>query len=353
MRLFVMVLGIALVLGSGAAGQDLGNRASAKTPGSYPVNIPGPTRQGGDTIATATVIAGLPYSDDGTTAGFTDDYDGMCGYDAGAPDVVYQLVAPEGVTAVSLSLCGSDYDTVLYVLDADLRPISCNDDYCGLCSQLDHVPLTPGETYYIVVDGYGLASGNYSLTTDPGPGCILNCPPAGVAEFEPDLVPNYVDLHNGGCNTSHTDPPLQTISGALPGSDIPVGAAEFCGENGWYLDEGVVLRDTDWFIVQKGSDAVDITVTADAEYESYVFELAPHDCHNTAVVGQATAGPCAPATLTIDGPAGDVWLWVGPTTFVDPYAVTTYDYVLWFTGLAPEVVPTEAATWSTVKALYR
>ena len=64
----VLVLALVLGLAGVAAANDLGNQAPVKTPQSYPENIPLPERQGGDTIATATLIPALPYSDSGTTA---------------------------------------------------------------------------------------------------------------------------------------------------------------------------------------------------------------------------------------------------------------------------------------------
>jgi hypothetical protein len=350
---FVLVVTMAC----GVSAQDLGNRQPVKIPGTYPVNIPNPERQGGDTIAGATVTPGLPYNDSGTTAGYVDDYAGTCLYDNGAPDVVYRLTAPAGVYGLGISLCGSTYDTGLYVLNSSLVQIACNDDYCGLQSQLDNVPITAGQTYYIIVDGYASTSGAYVLSI-PCYGCgdcLLTCPTASnPPEGEPNLIDNYVDDWNGGCNTSQVDPPFQNIYGAIdPGSDIPSGTAVFCGEGGWYVYDGSDYRDTDWFILHKAAADVPIVVTADAEYATYIFELSPQDCQTVAVAQQATAGPCSEASMTIGGPAGDVWFWVGSTVFADPDGGdNTYDYIVSITGLAPEVVPTQSATWGAVKALY-
>ena len=60
-----------------AAAYDLGNQAPVKPVVTYPENIPTPERQGGDTIALAQVILSLPYTDNGTTVGYTDDYDAV------------------------------------------------------------------------------------------------------------------------------------------------------------------------------------------------------------------------------------------------------------------------------------
>ena len=65
---------------------------------------------GGDTFATATVIPSLPYTDSGTTVGFANDYDPPCAH-AGASDVVYRY-APAVNTCVTISLCGSGFDSI-------------------------------------------------------------------------------------------------------------------------------------------------------------------------------------------------------------------------------------------------
>jgi hypothetical protein len=68
------------------------------------INVPDPTiiLQGGDNINDATIINSLPYSDSGTTAGYTDDYQEMCPYAIGdAPDVVYSYI-PRRWTSISI-----------------------------------------------------------------------------------------------------------------------------------------------------------------------------------------------------------------------------------------------------------
>ncbi len=116
MRNLVFVV-LGLVLTASAAAQDLGPQAPVKVPQAYPENIPNPIRQGGDTIATATVIPALPYSDSGTTVGRVERLRrGVPVRGSTAPDVVYKYVAPATLTTC-VDLCGSSYDTKVYVYD--------------------------------------------------------------------------------------------------------------------------------------------------------------------------------------------------------------------------------------------
>jgi hypothetical protein len=345
----LFMIAMLVVVGGLAGAQDLGNQAPAKVPGVYPVNIPDPDRQGGDTLLDAVIIPTLPFADTGTTAGYTDDYTSTCFFAGGAPDVVYQYTVAPGVEGLDISLCGSSYDSGLYVYDSGLNEVACNDDYCGTQSQLDNVYAAAGQTYYIIVDGYSAAFGDYVINVDVHVPCVVTCPDDAWSEGEPPLVDDYVDNWNGGCNTTPNHP-FQHIEHCYLYGPVE----NLCGESGWYLSAGSQLRDTDWFTLSKDSANIDIVVTADAEYASYIFELNGTCAGGVTVVQQDIAGPCLPATMSIPGPAGTHWFWVGPTVFADPDGGdNTYDYVLWITGLRSECCATEPSSWSNVKALYR
>ena len=80
-------------------------------------------------------------------------------------------------------------------------------------------------------------------------------------EGEPELVDDYVDAHNGGCNSPDQGSPFGVIASEV-----------FCGVSGWYTYQGANYRDTDWFTVTLPPGGV-LTITADADYPTYVFEL--------------------------------------------------------------------------------
>jgi hypothetical protein len=80
-----------------------------------------------------------------------------------APDVWYSYSGAAG--DITLSLCdgGTDYDSYLRVFDAcDGTEIAGNDDFCDLQSELVFI-ANGTSTYYIMVEGYGSNSGNFSL----------------------------------------------------------------------------------------------------------------------------------------------------------------------------------------------
>ncbi|WP_111881823.1 T9SS type A sorting domain-containing protein [Aequorivita sp. CIP111184] len=103
-----------------------------------------------------------------------------------APDVFYKFTGTGSPQLVTISLCAAtDYDSVLRVFDdCDLlNELAFNDDFCGLQSEVTF--QSDGiSTYYIMVEGFGSNSGNFSLDvtcTEPLPndGCegaiAVNC----------------------------------------------------------------------------------------------------------------------------------------------------------------------------------
>jgi hypothetical protein len=186
--------------------------------------------QGGDNIASATVIPSLPYTNTGTTSGYIDDYDEVCPYqNSTSPDVVYAYTAPaNGI--FDITLCnGSDYDTKLYIYENSYTPGSpyaCNDDECpGYVSELIGLPLTGGNTYYIVIDGYAGDYGNYVLemsgtfsswlSVDINEGTILPGGPAATVTAALNAAALTEGTYNGTVHVSSNDPDESVV-------DIPV-----------------------------------------------------------------------------------------------------------------------------------
>lgn len=141
---------------------------------SPPTMTPTPIIPGdGEDCSNPIVIEAVPFLIDGSTVSYLDDYDEQCPYGGSAPDIVYAYQPTEDQT-LSLTLCTgtTNYDTKLYVYEGTCTggtSIACNDDECSApgyqnwVSMISGVPLTAGDTYYIVVDGYGSNAGNYTL----------------------------------------------------------------------------------------------------------------------------------------------------------------------------------------------
>lgn len=359
-QLAIILVSASLAMGAVAADLHLDRVAPAKAPaaGTVPPADSEVIRQGGDTIADAVAI-GLPYAGSGTTVGYTDDYDEVCPYsDSVAPDVVYTFTSEVDV-AIEVDMYGSAYDTKIYIYNAALDLVACNDDYYSdYTSRLQGVPLVAGEVYYLVIDGYGAEAGDYTMTIEDFVPCELDIPAGAELEGEPPLVVDYVDCHNNGCQTMVCDGvPTQAFQILEGGSD---GELVFHGRSGWYTVQGSSYRDDDWLIAFLG-DAGILEVTVDATVPLYLFELVPTNCSGVGVAQSAIGGPCSPADLTVTGdPGQEVWLYTTPTVNTPPGwldedgdGVAEYDYVLWLSGLATGVVPTEAHSWSDIKALYR
>lgn len=317
-------------------------------------------KQGGDTIFDATVIGGLPYYDTGTTIGYAHDYDEACPYTGStAPDVVYTFT-PAADVSVLIDLCGSDYDTKLFVYDAGLALVACNDDFyfdaeCGTyVSAIENLQLYGGMQYYIIIDGYGGSFGNYILNVEGFEPCVfVGCPADAVLEGEPHISDGYTDAWNGGCNSPEYGSPFQNIDWINVEAGNPYdGYAWMCGRTGTFTNsDGLGSRDTDWFSVTALTTGV-MEMVVEAEFETYIFKLAPTDCGTTAVELSAIANCDAPASLVFPVTENEVvWLWVGPTVFGPP--LLEWNYYMYVSNNIFDVVPTEEMSFGGVKALYR
>lgn len=117
----------------------------------------------GDSAEVALPITSIPFTDNGSTATcFTNNHDAG----GSAADVWYLLVSDLCAESIDVSVCGSDFDTKLYLYDADMNLINSNDESCGSQSELLAQTITGGDSIYIVVDGYSSNEGNYILNVD-------------------------------------------------------------------------------------------------------------------------------------------------------------------------------------------
>jgi hypothetical protein len=121
---------------------------------------PAPT---GNTFADP-IVSTLPVSTTGNNLATNCWSSTYTGTNAQAsPDVFYQFVMPSCNDSIVVSTCGSGWDTYLHLLDNTGTEIAFSDDDCAAASLINFTGLTPGATYYAVVEGFGTATGTYNL----------------------------------------------------------------------------------------------------------------------------------------------------------------------------------------------
>ncbi len=265
----------------------------------------------------------------GNTCGATDDCD-MTGSDGS--DHVYEVSIPQDGTW-AFSLCDSSYDTKLAIGTTCCgEEIGYNDDssVCGntLRSYIE-ASLTAG-TYYVTVDGYGTACGDYELEISWVSPCMVDCPVGATPEAEA-----CGDDTNGGCNM------------AMPAFQ-PIACGEtICGTI--WADGGT--RDTDWYEITTTEDLT-LTLHAEAEFP-VVIGLAPTnpcgsgDCADlgTSLDPYALGGECDIISVTTDClPPGTYWLFVSHQDYYDWPCDSNNDY--WITlECTPCTVPLGACCY--------
>jgi len=155
--------------------------------GQFMLYVSGGAQQGppaGDVCETALQIPSLPFYDFGNTCCMADNYTPCVGVDS--REVVYNYYST-ACKDVTVSLCGSNYDTGLGIYGGtcpNIAPlIACNDDnLCGGVFTLQSTATFRAEAntnYQILVHGYGTNCGNYALNVTGVP-----CPPPAVAAPE-------------------------------------------------------------------------------------------------------------------------------------------------------------------------
>jgi hypothetical protein len=287
----------------------------------------------GENISNAIVLSGsLPITAGGTTAGYLDNYDEVCPYTGStAPDVVYAYTPPSSVT-VDIDLCGSTYDTKVFVYENTYTPgipFACNDDFyfdgpCGMyVSKIEGAALTGGNTYYIVIDGYDESSyGNYVLTINgfiPPPLCVwgvdIVCPPGAIAESETCGADA-----NGGCNMA---------PGTETWEPVPAAGGTFCGTT--WANGG--SRDSDWFeLVLTEASAVTLTANSDREILFGMVESttpgAPTCATTTGSITPGnTAGPCSETSLDMGILSPGTYWFIAEMTVFDGFPCINHYWI--------------------------
>lgn len=149
-----------------------------------------PAKAQGDLCTGATVVScGGTYT--GNTALYTADVAPVCTTTDGTGGGVWYRFGGTGLNTTA-SLCGSAYDTKIRVYTGSCAAPTCvvgNDDFCGLQSQVTWLATT-ATVYYILVHGFGAATGAYTLN-------IICAAPAVPMCYSMTATPYLADPYAG------------------------------------------------------------------------------------------------------------------------------------------------------------
>jgi hypothetical protein len=124
-----------------------------------------------DDFASATVVSGLPFTDQlSTTEATTAADDPEC---AGRGATVWYSFTPTSDLRVEANTFGSDYDTTLSAYTGTrgaLNQVACNDDAAGTLQSRVRFDAAAGETYFLMVGSFGSGpGGNLTFNLDVAP----------------------------------------------------------------------------------------------------------------------------------------------------------------------------------------
>jgi hypothetical protein len=115
----------------------------------------------GDDTVDPIIVATLPYTNTGDNSYCYSNQNLVYN----SPDVYYQITPSPLMQSITVSLCGSSFDTFLSVVDAFGNIVAFNDDAagCGTSSSLTFETAGLGLAY-VIVEGWGNASGAYNIS---------------------------------------------------------------------------------------------------------------------------------------------------------------------------------------------
>lgn len=179
----------------------------------------------------------------GTTVGATNDGATSCAFFDSFPDVWYRY-RPASEGEVTISLCGSTFDTILSVhvscVNAELNEVACNDNFCGSTSRVTFLAEAAVE-YLIRITG-DFDSGDFILS-------FLSAPESmpGSCDCNANLTPDDCDISNGtseDCNANGFPDECETDCN---GNGVP-DLCDFVGGTSTDCDQNNVPDDCQPFV---------------------------------------------------------------------------------------------------------
>lgn len=250
----------------------------------------------GNDVCPGYYIFSVPYSTSGSTV--SAHYDYTHAVFGTSPDVVYSFYNTSCEKSVTVSLCGSGFDTGLDVRTGGSCPgstlVTYDDDYCASFgpSQVTFTAAANG-IYYFLVYGYGSGSGNYVLnvtgtptaavpSNDACPGTAISSLPYSGGGSTCMAASNYTN-----CVTTPSPDVVytmnvnscQTVTVALCGSnydtELTVNAGGSCPGNFLVAcnDDYCGLQSTVTFVAQANTNYYIIIGGYAAETGSYVINV--------------------------------------------------------------------------------
>jgi len=193
------------------------------------------TPPGNDTCAGATPLAGGEIATT-NTANATSTGDPVPGCQGSAGKGVWYTYTPASSGTVSISTCGSTFDTVLAVYTGScgsLSPVICNDDNGPSCagSQASvSFAATAGTTYYILAAGSAGASGILSIMAiGPLAGLIINPTWDSTITSDPNAaaIMNTINKAILAYETRYSDPVTVNITFAEMGGGLGMSSTVY------------------------------------------------------------------------------------------------------------------------------
>lgn len=115
----------------------------------------------GDDMSDAILVTNYPYTHNNSNAVCYSDQNPIYA----SPDVFYKVIIQPSNPYINASLCGSQFDTYITVMEPNGTVIAGNDDAAACSPQSEIEFYGGGHSYlYVVVEGWGTETGDYTLT---------------------------------------------------------------------------------------------------------------------------------------------------------------------------------------------
>ena len=231
----------------------------------------------------------------------------------------------------------ANFDVDIKITDSICNILTGQDGSCGIANVYrpnDYAWTCPANgKYYVVLARYrsynqhnctGSSADSIKMYYYEVPP-VLTCPVGATPENEPLCDSGYVDVTNGGCNstpsvfTEVTDSCSQT----------------FCSQSGTYQVGLSQYRDTDWYRLLLTRQRI-VKWEVAAEFPFYAFIIDGNSgCSSTTILAQGIGGTGDTISVVDTLAAGTYYLWVGPSIFTGIPAGMDYIATYSVIGYAP------------------